>query len=510
MCGIAAVFGYSNPKLVLNLMLNALSHRGDQEDEIECFDNFGLGVRRLAIVDRSNGRQPIWNEDSTIAIIFNGEIYNHIELHKRLIKEGHIFRTCTDTEVILHAYEEYGLNALSVFDGMFSFVICNRVSGDFIAARDRFGIKPLHYSLSGDSVFLASEAKAMLTCTDSTIFEVGPGEYYTKLGRYPWYKLPKKKHIDSFSVSTLKINQLISNAVKKRLNTDLPIIVFLSGGIDSSIVLMLAKQFHPNIAAMTIGFAGSPDVKIATRLCRDLNIPLHILIISFEDILNNIEKTIYHSEYYTPNMIRGGVFSLILAQEAHHLGYKIALCGEGADEIFGGYGDFLCLTSSDSFLAATYSFIHDLYRTQLQRIDRLGMAYAVEIREPFMDISLVEYAINLPFEYKVGKLAAGKEITKFILREAFKQQLPNYVILRDKITLMKGTGLGHVDSSDNRLFQHMEQIVDESELEAIMGLYHGGEKLTREEAFYYRIYFRYYDGRIPKMTTPMTAKVEIE
>ncbi len=511
MCGIAAAFGFNNPSKIIFSMLDILKHRGENKHEYYCLNDIGIGIRRLAIVDGSHGKQPIWNENNTIAIVHNGEIYNSNSIRRSLRKLGHTFRTQTDTEVILHSYEEYGTNCLNTLDGMFSFLIWDRNTGRFFAARDRFGIKPLYFAFGAGRFLIASEAKALLFDSQLSINELKPGQMLTQSGPLNWYAIPTISVKDTYKDSQLRIRELVMRAVKKRVSTNLPIAVFLSGGIDSSIILYAAKEYNNNVSAFTIGLPGASDVKAAVTVSSALGVKLHIYKTSLPELIACINPVIYHSESFEPNMLRAGVFSYLLSRKVQALGFKIAICGEGADEIFGGYGDFLNCESDEVFKKQTIGFLQDLYRTQLQRIDRLGMAHTIEIREPYMDNSLVEYAINLPYSYKLGNNPSGYPVTKYILRDAFRNILPDETVWRDKVSLMDGAGLGHISSSQNMLFDYADTIMSKSKANQIMNAHDEYGISTSEEALYFEYFEKCFHDRLSYVKSrPRTAKKEIE
>ena len=494
MCGIASIIypdqlGETNIKK----MLNRIKHRGDIEPNFESFGNSILGMVRLRIVDQENGKQPFYNEDNTVGVVFNGEIYNYKTLRHELILKSHKFHTDCDTEILVHLYEEYGKSFLLKLQGMFAFLIFDTRNNSFWAVRDFYGVKPLFWTKCNGTFYIASELKAFLDISVNEYFELSPGCYLTEKGITKYYDLPKPKWINQpISEVSCKVKYLVEDAVRKRVATDLPIAVFMGGGIDSAIVNILACEYHNDVTSIIIGSEQSEDVIYAKRLCKDFNLKYHYVPIDNDELIKSISEVIYATETFEPNPIRGSILSILLAKHAHDLGFKIVICGEGSDEIFGGYGDFLDISDENSFHNLIVEYLSDLYRTQLLRIDRTGMHYAVEVREPFLDRELVEYVLNILPSYKVAKNAVGIKTTKFILREAFKDILPDYIYNREKMTLMEGAGTGEVNNNKGILFQNAEQKVTDTELLQILEKYSEFNLLNKEDVINFRFFENHY------------------
>jgi asparagine synthase (glutamine-hydrolysing) len=458
MCGIAAIIGSKNGAgHQMENMLAAISRRGDTSPSFSQFNDTLLGSVRLKIVDVENGSQPFAREDKKLAIVFNGEIYNHKSLRKQLHDLGHNFKTESDTEIILMLYAIYGNGFLIMLEGMFSIVIHNIETNKFFAARDFFGVKPFYYGKAEDTLFISSEMKSFIGLQIEEYKELKPGHYMTNEGVTQYYKPDSGSWTgDSFNTVKLNLRNMIEDAVRKRVDTDLPIASFLSGGIDSTIIHLLCCKYHSDVTAYIIGDDTGEDVIVAKKLCHDFGLKFKHIKIDKEELIRNVPDIIYNIETFEPNPIRGALLSDKLAQEVHNDGYKIAICGEGADEIFGGYADFLDISDEDEFQQTRINLLNDLYRTQLLRIDRTGMNHAVEVREPYLDRLLVEYVLQIHPTMNVNINSHGNKITKFILREAFKDIVPEYVYLRDKMTLMEGAGIGGVERGKGILYQYAE------------------------------------------------------
>jgi asparagine synthase (glutamine-hydrolysing) len=352
--------------------------------------------------------------------------------------------------------------------------------------------------------------KSFASLDVDTFEELKPGHYINNEGVFEYYKLPVTKwNDDSVESMTNTVRELVEVAVKKRVETDLPIATFLSGGIDSSIVHLLCCKFHKDVTALIVGEETGEDVIYAKRLCRDLNLKFYHIETNKEDLLQNVPDVIYSIETFEPNPIRGSLLSMKLSQLAHEKGFKVVLCGEGSDEIFGGYGDFLYLNNEKEFQKEIEVLLNDLYRTQLLRIDKTGMKYAVEVREPFLDRSLVEYVLNIHPSLKVAKTKTGETTTKYILREAFKDLLPEYIYTREKMTLMEGAGIGGVERGKGLLYGFANTNLSEEEYQVIKSEFPNYNLKDREEAYCFKIFNEHYSKATFAKTRVVNAQKEI-
>lgn len=489
MCGIAAITNSSNSKK-LEQILGQIKSRGEIHhfNEHASLEYGQLGMNRLAIVDREKAAQPITSSDGRYVIVFNGEIYNYQELKLELENLGVKFHTDSDTEVLVNGYAVWGESFLARLRGMFAFFICDKQTNGFFAARDPFGIKPLYYSKVGDKFYFASEIKA-LSCLDEIkeikLFPTGHFMKNSKLVKY--WQQPSQTEEADHDQAIIKIRELFDQAVKRRVQTDLPIAVYLSGGIDSTAVLATARKFHRDITAIIAGNAQSEDRKFAVRYCEENNIKYVIKDLPREEELaKNIPEIVRLTESFEPNMIRQSAVSYHIAKAAAEEGFKIILCGEGADEIFGGYPEFTSLCSVKEIENRIRQFVDDLHRTQLQRVDRTSMAFTTEVRVPFLDIDLAEFTLKIPAKYKVVK--SGKTITKAIFREAMKDRLPDYIRLRDKVVLSEGAGLKGNQIVGGLFEEMIKQKVSKQEFEKTRAKYASWNLGTQEEVYYFNLF----------------------
>ena len=432
MCGIAGIIGVRDGAAGLAEMLSRIEHRGDRPTEILDVAGTKIGINRLAIVDIDGGKQPLSNEDGTLHVVFNGEIYNHTALREELVGRGHRFKTQADTEVILHGFEEYGEAILHRLDGKFAFVLYDSRAGTYFGARDFLGVKPLYYALSGGFAF-ASELKAFLgSALLPDVKSLPPGHCISngKVARY--YTIPRFRIERDEAGMADDLRALITAAVHKRVQTELPVGVFLSGGLDSSIILALAVQRHRRITAYSIGYPGSEDLVYAERLAKDLGVPHEVYTVLDRD-LSDLTEVMRVTELFEPLDVKNAVSSYLAARLAARDGMKIVLVGEGSDELFGGYSDFLHSSEPDALMMRKLANMH---RTELQRTDRACMAHRIEARVPFLDRAVVEYAVNVPFDVK---LREGMD--KHFLRRVFSSLLPEHILKRRKVPFFVGANI---------------------------------------------------------------------
>lgn len=445
MCGIAAIIDdgctaesaehTAARERELVTMLDRIRYRGDAANFGERWSGTGaaLGTNRLAIVDREHAQQPLSDPTGQVHLAYNGELYGFDGLRAELIRLGHRFVTHSDTEVVLHAYLEWEEGCVDRLDGMFAFVIHDARSNTFLAARDHVGIKPLYYTVTDGVYAFASEQKC-LTGRGSEVHTVLPGTYLTPAGttRYVDFGVPAATPMPAHEAAQ-RYRQLFDDAVRKMVQTDLPVAVTFSGGIDSAAVLHTARKYHPNVTAVTIGFDGAADVEVAQRYCKEFDVPHEVAQLDRDALVDVIPEIVYGAEFFEPIDAMDtcvGYFAFKLAREH---GFKVALCGEGSDEVMAGYDLFRSHPDPQELMRYR---VGNLHRTDLQRVDRSSMLNSIETRVPFMDRALLEFAYSVPMDLK---LRDGME--KWLLREAFAGELPSYVLHRPKVRMPDGSGM---------------------------------------------------------------------
>ncbi len=538
MCGICGFIGDTAEKeQVLERMMRAIRHRGPDDSDAYVSRQAALGFQRLSIIDLNTGMQPMYNETGSKVLVFNGEIYNYRELRETLIQKGHVFQNASDSEVLLHGYEEYGRELLDKVRGMFAFAIWDEEKEELFAARDFFGIKPFYYTQVDGKLVFASEIKSILEYPGyerrvneaaleqylsfqhsalpetffAGIYQLLPGHYLT----WKEQKLTVQRYFDptlqpaksgDLKESIQKIQEILKKSVKRHLVSDVKVASFLSGGIDSGLLLAISGCDE----TFTVGFQNEGNLYDETTRAKELADKLGIVnnckYITREEFEEALPKAIYYRD--EPLGDASAVALYFLSQEASkHV--KVVLSGEGSDELFGGYNIYLepdmlryiqwlpkgirkglaALAKKlprhmkgrsylmrgalslperyignayifhqeekerllkrrptlppDQLLAQVYESIRHLSDSDqmqsidlkywlpgdiLKKADRMSMAHSLEVRVPFLDRDVFEVTRALP-----SRMKFHKGVTKYALREASRDFLPNQVSDRRKL-----------------------------------------------------------------------------
>lgn len=478
------VWGKRND-IVFDSMLKKIVHRGPDENGRIMKNNYSIGHNRLSIIDVDGGRQPIDNEDRSLELIFNGEIYNFKELKQSL--PGHNFNTDTDSEVILHLFEEKGIDAINELDGMFAFAICS--DDDVFMARDPLGIKPLYFGYKNEGLYFSSEIKSLLEATKD-INEFPAGHYFTKSqGFKKYYSLPKipSEFNTELDMIIENIRKKLEEAVIKRLVSDVPLGVFLSGGLDSSIISSIArKNTYGTLHSFSVGTPKSTDVFYSKIIAKRLGTKHHIFNYSKKEILEVLPEVVYYLESFDASLVRSAIPTFFVSKMAHDY-VKVVFSGEGADEIFGGYHYLKKLNDSNEMVHnELLNITESLHNTNLQRVDRMTMANSIEGRVPFLDISLVSEGLKISPELKLYfDNTSGKIIEKWILRRVAEAYLPVDFIWRNKEKFAIGSGTAQI------LEDYAAEKISDSEFEK-RHLYAGEKINSKEELLYFKIFKQYY------------------
>ena len=377
MCGIAGYSGAFDPHL-LSEMGSSIAHRGpdDTGQWVDEAAGIGLTHRRLSIIDLSpQGRQPMTNEDDRLQLIYNGEIYNYQALRRELVSKGHTFRSQTDSEVLLHLYEEEGEGMLSRLNGIFAFALWDSRDAQLLLARDGLGVKPLYYAQTPSGFLFASEFKALLFSAEVTreldptaihhllaylwtpaprtvlkgVRKLPPGHFMqVREGRIvreaAYYDLPYGgDRLDgSCDDLVVALRQHLQDAVQRQMVSDVPVGAFLSGGLDSSAVVAMMSRARPGFRprCYSIGFSegvdleGSPlDLPFAQRVAKHLDVDLCPIVVD-PDIVHHLERMLYYLD--EPQADPAPINAMLVAEQAQRDGYKVLLSGAGGDDLFSG------------------------------------------------------------------------------------------------------------------------------------------------------------------------------
>lgn len=446
MCGICGIWQADEQveEALIRDMCARLIHRGPDDEGYYIHANLGLGMRRLSIIDVEGGRQPICNEDGSILVVFNGELYNYIELRAVLLERGHTFQTNSDTETLVHAYEEFGLDCLRYFNGMFAFALWDSRRGRLWIARDRLGKKPLYYRWDGHSLIFASELKGLLPALKSlpavnltalhhylsfqyvpsphSIFEgiqkLEAAHYLLleggQLTKHSYWDLPfQPQWEDSPAVLAERLREEVSRAVRWRLRSDVPLGVFLSGGMDSAIITaQMAKLLDRPVKAYTIAFddAAFDESAAARQLAQHVGAEHHIEIVRLNALDDLLQVVPYLDEPFADPAALPTFHLCRVARQS----VTVALNGDGGDEVFGGYQRY----SLDK-LARWYRLVPAFARNEI--IDRFARQIPIKSNVPIE----ANYVLGLRRLQQVMATPEGASILRWgsYFSEPMKTQL---------------------------------------------------------------------------------------
>lgn len=488
MCGI---LGTNFKSFSFLESLKLLNHRGPDNLDFYEYQNYQFGHTRLAIIDLDEeANQPMVFDD--ILIVFNGEIYNYKEL---ILEEKLICKTKSDTEILIRLYQKYEEEFLDKINGMFAFCIFDLKKEKFFCARDRFGKKPFYYYFKDGKFIFASEMKAILKLLDSTpkFNQKALEEYLTfwsALSSNTFYKdikkleagykislfknqIKKQKYYDFNEIKTIQrtqeqtiidIEELLYDSVSSRLVSDVDVATLLSGGVDSSLVSALySKVSEKKIDTFCIGYdeyLHYSELPYAKKVSKYIGSNHHEIVINRKNFLETIDNMIFHMD--EPNGDSASIPTYILSKEISQNGFKVALSGEGSDEIFLGYDKyFKLLKNKDIFTTINsafneedkkslfhnykkvdYSYLNKyssrdknlsyidmkiwIAEVLMSKIDKMSMANSLELRAPFLDYRLVEYLFSVDTNIKTA------DTNKYLLKEIAKKYLPSEIVFRKK------------------------------------------------------------------------------
>lgn len=527
-CGILAICDSSLPPADLRLktlMLQRLvRHRGPDGSGIHVWQDASsdaptdspskstatsVAHERLAVVDPLSGNQPLYSHDRNLVCTVNGEIYNHEALRSEL-KDPRAFRTRSDCEIIVHLFNEVGTDAASKLDGDFAFVIVDERTGGVYAARDRIGVNSMYIGRGSDgSVWFSSEMKPLVVGDCVSIDQFPPGHFFFKKtredsGAFTAYDTPE--WIDTArarrALDLAVVRDTLTAAVSKRLMADVPYGVFLSGGLDSSLVASIIARVRrerflargdPNdlkpLKSFSIGLRDSPDLAAAREVAAFIGTEHYAFEFTVQEGIDAISDVIYHLETYDVTTIRAGTPMFLLARKVKAMGIKMVMSGEGADETFAGYLYFHKAPNGEALHEECVRKVRALHRFDCLRANKATMAHGLEVRVPFLDQDMVHESMMLCGEVKLRHSNASTQfIEKWALREAFNTPdnpyLPDDVLWRQKEQFSDGVGYGWIDG----LKAHAnETITDEAMANAALRFPHNTP--TSKEGLYIRQLF---------------------
>ena len=446
-------------------------HRGPDWSGIWTCDSAVLVHERLAIVDIETGEQPLLNQQKNIALLVNGEIYNHKNLQSTEIND-YEFQTKSDCEIILALYSKDNQQDVAIhstliekrlnqLEGMFAFILYDQTHNRYIVARDPLGIIPLYYGYDDKKrLFVASELKSIIDVCEN-VYPFPPGHYLdSQIGEIRRYYNPAWRDFEKVKNQQSKpevIREALISSVRKHMMSDVPYGVLLSGGLDSSLISAIAQlnaakrieddqqspAWWPQLHSFAVGLEGSPDLIAAKVVAEKIGTIHHEIHFTIQQGLDALADVIYHLETYDVTTIRASTPMFLMARKIKSMGIKMVLSGEGADEIFGGYLYFHKAPNSEEFHKETVRKLDRLHLFDCLRANKAMAAWGVESRVPFLDRSFLDTAMSIDPK---SKMCGKGKMEKHILREAFEGYLPKEVLWRQKEQFSDGVGYSWIDS----------------------------------------------------------------
>lgn len=464
MCGIVCVFDTKQKNEAIRPQILEMSkkirHRGPDWSGIYQHENVIFSHERLAIVDPTSGKQPLFTIDKKVALAVNGEIYNHQELRSEFPE--YEFLTQSDCEVILALYRRDGKNFLEKLNGIFAFALYDEENDAYLIGRDHMGIVPLYMGWDKNgSFYVASELKS-LEGVCNKIEEFLPGHFlYSKDGQelQQWYKRDWTEfdNVKDNATDIAAIRKGLEEAVHRQLMSDVPYGVLLSGGLDSSIIAAVTAKYarqriesgdtqeawYPRLHSFAVGLEGSPDLAAARKAADHIGSVHHEIKYTVQEGLDAIKDVIYHLETYDVTTIRASTPMYLLARVIKSMGIKMVLSGEGSDELFGGYLYFHKAPSAQAFHEETVRKLGKLHLYDCLRANKSLMAWGIEGRVPFLDKEFMDIAMTINPK---DKMITPERMEKWVLRKAFEDLLPESIAWRQKEQFSDGVGYSWIDT----------------------------------------------------------------
>ena len=452
MCGIIGGNWFTSSKQA-HTQLQKIIHRGRNASIVDEIDSVFVGHNRLSIQDLSSAaNQPMWNEDKTVCIVYNGELWDSIETSelKKSLKTK--FITKSDTEIILNAYCELGTKSFELLDGMFSFCIVDSKINKIFVVRDYVGELPLWYAIDNDGKLVFCSEKKGLPISElyeKQVKAVYPGTYieynYKTLEHQTitYYKLPNQIINDDRETIVKNIRVLLEEAVKVKMVSDVPICTILSGGIDSVITTYILSKINPNIEAFVVsmgdGDTKNDDIKYARIAAKEFGVKLHEIILTEDDVINAIPETLYVIEQARWQNLGSAIAQVALGKKINELGFKVVFSGDLSDEIWGSYGHIQAFHyKPEDYDKARRKLVQDVHKTNFLTTNQSIMwGGTVEVRTPYSWRPFVEYGLNIPplYQKENGHM-------KPLLRAAFKGEISDELLFRPKVFFAKGCRTG--------------------------------------------------------------------
>jgi asparagine synthase (glutamine-hydrolysing) len=491
MSGIAGVLSTQHHEFVAE-MLKRIAHRGNSSFLTWEGRSAGLGAIGLESIGENPG--PIASVNNERAIVMDGTISNCKNLQEEL--NFHTITKGTDAEITLHTYEEHGTRIFGRLEGDFALAIA--YGDQFVLARDRLGIKPLYYGFHDHALCFASEIKGLVNFVDQ-IHEFPPGHFLiSDHGLYPYDPyLPKPVRMDGALDSAEQLADHLNKAVKRSLPEGAEIGVWLSGGVDSSVIAALARPFVDRLYTFSAGIEGAPDLLYARKVAQHIGAEHHERIYDINEMQRVLDKVIYHLESFDAPLVHSAVSNYLVSELASDY-VPFVLSGEGGDELFAGYTYQKNYENEVELTLSIQDAISALHNTALQRVDRSATAHSTGVAVPFLAPDVVQYALAIPARWKIR---GPQEMEKWPLRQGLSDTLPEEVIWRGKSKFWEGSGSGE---SLSRLG---ETTISDQEFESDRWLGNGDQIRSKEELVYYRIFKQHFGDSIPRQEIGRTQHI---
>ena len=497
MCAIMGYTGTDLPMETLSAAFARLKSRGPDDTRTLQVPGGSLLFHRLAIMGpEPEGMQPFTAPDGS-AVVCNGELYGFRTMKLALEEKGYAFQSGSDCELLLPLWREYGTDLFAMLDAEFALVLYDGPTGQFVAARDPIGIRPLYYGYSeSGKILFASEPKSLMGLVDK-IMPFPPGHYY-KDGKFTCYRdMTKVEEVsrDSLEETCRKIKELLILGVAKRLDADVPVGFLLSGGLDSSLVCAIAARLLGKpIETYAIGMdVDAIDLKYARQVAEHIGSHHHEIIMTEQDVLDALDTVVYTLGTYDITTIRASMGMYLLCRAIHQQSdVRVLLTGEISDELFGyKYTDFA--PSPKAFQEESEKRIRELHMYDVLRADRCISANSLEARVPFGDLDFVEYVMSIDPAKKMNIYGKGK----YLLRRAFEgDYLPKSILQREKAAFSDAVGHSMVDD----LKAYADRLYGDDWREQAERYAYHAKPFTKESLLYREIFEKYYPGQAEMVT----------
>ncbi len=490
MSGFAVGCEHSDEQAILRMM-ERIEHRGPYLHGLHA-DGLTIIGQNYLHADAPNARAemqvPIKDAAGSV-IAWDGQIGNSIPLAQQQgIEKGSFL----EERLVLHLYHKYGLSMFDQLrDAVFAFVVFD--GKRMLAARDLLGIKTMFYGYKNGTLYLASELKALQSVTED-INEFPPGHYIDETGQFRQYAtlgVPKEQVTDSLEKTVSDLREIVDRSFSYRVDFSVPTASLLSGGMDSSVISLLATKAirrlrgsDARLKTFAIGVGESDDIKSARIAATHLNTDHQELLVSIEQIVDALPDVVYYLESFDPSLVRSAVSNYLISRHAHEEGYEVLLSGEGGDEIFCGYSYLkgLPLSQIPTEQIKCLSYLHN---NAALRLDRMNQCHSVRVVAPLVSAELLDYGLHLPTDVKLHRNAEGDKIEKWILRKAYESELPKSIINRTKAEFSQGSGSAKI------LSKYFQKEIDDDEYATAKEKY---PFIRSKEELYYFLIFRSFFG----------------